>query len=170
MSAVLDKFIAIDVETANFEPSSICSIAAVKVENGVIVDRRYSLVNPEPNYYSRRCSAVHGLTDEDTLDAPSFGTVWSGWQSWLAGYRLIAHNAPFDSKCIRSACRIYGLEAPCNWGCTLHAARVKIPRGILQSKSLDSLCDFFGIRLENHHNALADAEACAKLAVILVDL
>ena len=166
----LDNFIAIDVETANFEPTSICSIGAVKVENGVIVDRRYSLVCPEPNYYTWRCRAVHGLSDEDTFDAPSFGTVWSEWQPWLEGYRLIAHNAAFDSKCIRSACRVYGLDEPCDWGCTLRAARAKIPRYVLPSKSLDSLCDFFALRLDNHHNALADAEACAKLAVILSDL
>lgn len=166
----MDRFIAIDVETANFEPSSICSIGAVKVENGVIVDRRYTLVCPEPNYYSARCVAVHGLTDDDTYDAPSFGRVWTDWADWLRGYRLIAHNAAFDSKCIAAACRIYGLEAPADWGCTLKAARRLIPRFTLPSKSLDSLCDFFGIPLHNHHNALDDAEACAKLALILSEL
>lgn len=166
----MNSFIAIDVETANFEPSSICSIGAVKVVDGVIVDRKYSLVCPEPNYYAYRCQCVHGLGDKDTFDAPSFGRVWEQWQPWLEGFRLIAHNAAFDSKCIKSACRIYGLAEPENWGCTLKAARRKIPRYALPSKSLDSLCDFFGIKLENHHNALDDAEACAKLAVILIDL
>lgn len=166
----MDRFIAVDVETANFEPTSICSIGAVKVEDGLIVDSRYSLVCPEPNYYTYRCMAVHGLGDRDTFDAPTFGTVWTEWEDWLRGYRLVAHNAAFDSKCIRSACRLYGLEEPAHWGCTLRAARRKIPRYTLPSKSLDSLCDFFGIRLDHHHNALADAEACAKLALILSDL
>lgn len=165
----MTDFIAIDVETANFEPSSICSIGAVKVVDGVITDTRYSLVCPEPNYYAYRCQCVHGLGDSDTCAAPSFGTVWSGWQEWLEGFRLIAHNAAFDSKCIREACRIYGLEPPADWGCTLRAARRKIPKYMLPSKSLDSLCDFFGIPLERHHNALDDARACARLAVILVD-
>lgn len=166
----MNSFVAIDVETANTEPSSICSIGAVKVVDGVIVDRKYSLVCPEPNYYSYVCQKVHGLGDKDTFDAPSFGKVWSEWEQWLSGFRLIAHNASFDSKCIKAACRIYGLDEPESWSCTLQAARRKIPRGILQSKSLDSLCDFFGIRLDHHHNALDDAEACAKLAMILVDL
>ncbi len=166
----MNSFIAIDVETANREPSSICAIGAVKVVDGVIVDKRYSLVCPEPNYYSIACSRVHGLTDSDTFDAPGFGTVWKEWQPWLAGFRLIAHNAAFDSRCIKEACRIYGLEEPGNWGCTLMAARRKIPRSVLQSKSLDSLCDFFGIPLEHHHCALDDAEAAAKIAIILIDL
>lgn len=165
-----DSFIAIDVETANFEPSSICSIGAVKVENGKVIDRRYSLVCPEPNYYTWRCTAVHGLSDADTFDAPSFGTVWSEWLPWLEGYRLVAHNAAFDSKCIRSACSLYGLDAPADWGCTLRAARMLIPRHVLPSKSLDSLCDFFGIRLDNHHNALADADAVVGIVAGLQDI
>ncbi|MDO4320222.1 MAG: 3'-5' exonuclease [Bacteroidales bacterium] len=165
----MTEFIAIDVETANFEPSSICSIGAVKVHDGVIVDSRYSLVCPEPDYYNYRCKAVHGLCEDDTRDAPAFGTVWRQWQPWLDGYRLIAHNARFDRKCIVAACRIYGIEPPSDWGCTLQAARTKIPRYALPSKSLDSLCDFFGIPLENHHNALDDATACARLAVVLMD-
>lgn len=36
------------------------------------------------------------------------------------------------------------------------------------SKSLDSLCEFFGIPLEHHHNALDDAIAAAKLGIILL--
>lgn len=164
----MDNFIAIDVETANFEPSSICAIGAVKVCNGVIVDRRYSLVRPEPDWYSSACVRVHGITDDDTYDAPSFGTVWSAWSEWLEGYRLVAHNAAFDSRCINAACRMYGLERPSSFSCTLQAARKSIPRGMCASKSLDSLCDFFGIPLRNHHCALDDAEACAKLAIILL--
>ena len=164
----MDNFIAIDVETANHNPSSICAIAAVKVRGGVIVDSKYSLVNPEPDYYSWQCTRVHGLTDDDTWNAPSFGTVWSQWQEWLEDLPLAAHNARFDSGCIAAACRIYGLEAPAQpWLCTCVAARRQIPRGILPSKGLASLCDFFGIAL-NHHNALSDAEACAKLGILLL--
>lgn len=166
----MEPFIAIDVETANFEPSSICAIGACKVENGVITDTRYTLVCPEPNYYTWGCRKVHGLCDDDTFDAPSFGRVWKEWASWLQGYRLIAHNAAFDSKCIREACRVYGLEPPAEWGCTLVEARRKIPRYVLPSKSLDSLCDFFGIPLLQHHNAMHDATACAKIALTLMDL
>ncbi|MDE6277088.1 MAG: 3'-5' exoribonuclease [Muribaculaceae bacterium] len=172
----MKTFIAIDVETANFEASSICAIGAVKVRDGIITDRRYSLVCPEPNYYTWRCTQVHGLTDADTWNAPSFGTLWKEWEPWLReglgeGEEpvFVAHNARFDSRCIREACRIYGLEAPELWGDTLAAARKSIPRGMLASKSLDSLCSFFGIPLEKHHCALDDAIACAKLGTILLD-
>lgn len=165
----MNDFIAIDVETANGHRSSICSIGAVKVRDGVIVDRRYTLVKPEPDWYAYYCTQVHGLTDDDTWNAPSFGSVWTAWTDWLEGLPLVAHNAPFDSGCIRAACSIYGLEPPEQpFLCTLKAARSTIPRGMCASKSLDSLCQYFGIPLKNHHNALDDAEACAKLAVVLL--
>lgn len=164
----MDRFIAIDVETANPEPTSICAIGAVKVENGLITDSRYSLVNPEPDWYLQACVRVHGITDADTFDAPSFGSLWKQWLPWLDGFTLVAHNAPFDSRCIRAACRCYSLEPPAEFRCTLAAARRSVPKGMCASKSLDALCDFFGIPLKNHHCALDDAEACAKLAIILL--
>lgn len=164
----MNDFIAIDVETANHERSSICAIGAVKVRGGIVVDKRYSLICPEPNWYSWRCTQVHGLTDDDTWNAPSFGTVWRQWSDWLEDMPLVAHNAPFDSSCIRAACRIYGLDEPDNFLCTLAAARRSIPKGVCPSKSLDMLCEFFGIPLERHHDALADAEACAALAIVLL--
>lgn len=165
----MDSFIAVDVETANYERSSICAIGAVKVCGCVIQSKRYSLVRPEPDWYSRKCTAVHGLTDNDTWNAPSFGTLWKQWQPWLGNLPLVAHNAAFDAGCIREACNIYGLECPKQpFMCTLTAARRTIPRSACPSKSLDSLCDFFGISLEHHHNALDDALACAKLAIVLL--
>ncbi len=96
----MDNFVAVDVETANRERSSICSIGAVKVKDGVVVDRKYSLICPEPEWYSRYNTAVHGLSEEDTWDAPNFGDVWADWQEWLEGLPLVAHNAQFDRGCI----------------------------------------------------------------------
>lgn len=54
-------FIAIDFETANQQPSSVCSVGAVMVQNGQVADSFYSLIQPGPNYYSYFCQRVHGL-------------------------------------------------------------------------------------------------------------
>ena len=69
-------FAAIDFETANECPSSVCSVGVVVVRGGVIVDRFYSLIHPEPEYYQWFCRRVHGLGPEDTEDAPAFPFVW----------------------------------------------------------------------------------------------
>lgn len=165
----MDNFVAIDVETANYNRSSICSIGCVKVRDGVIVDSFYSLVHPEPDWYVSRFTDIHGLSDDDTYNAPPFDRVWQQVLNFSEGLPFVAHNAVFDYGCIKEACKVYRLEPPENpFLCTLVAARKKIPRFACPSKSLPYLCQFFGITFNDHHNALADAEGCAKIAMILL--
>ena len=57
---MIRDFIAIDFETANQQPSSVCSIGVVMVRNGQVADSFYSLIQPEPNYYNYWCQRVHG--------------------------------------------------------------------------------------------------------------
>lgn len=163
----MKSFVAIDVETANYQPTSICSVGCVKVVDGEIVDSFYSLVHPEPDWYVRRFTAIHGLCSDDTYDAPPFDHVWRQVEEFASGLPYVAHNARFDHGCISAACRIYQLEPPSPFQCTLIQARRKISRMACPSKSLPNLCQYFGITFENHHNALADAEGCAKLALLL---
>jgi len=65
---MLRDFIAIDFETANQHPSSVCSVGVVMVRDGQMVDSFYSLIQPEPNYYSYFCQRVHGITQIETDD------------------------------------------------------------------------------------------------------
>ena len=48
----MKDFAAIDFETANNERSSVCSVGVVIVRGGEIVDKFYSLIKPEPEYYT----------------------------------------------------------------------------------------------------------------------
>lgn len=165
----MNDFVAIDVETANNEPSSICAIGAVKVRDGIIVDSIYTLIYPEPEYYSHFCTAVHGITMADTQDAPNFATAWRRIYAWTEGLPLVAHNAAFDHKCIDAACRVYRLEPPAQeFLCTLKAARRAIPKALCPSKTLPCVCSYLGIPFEHHHNAMADARGCAQLAMVLL--
>lgn len=173
----MDNFIAIDVETANNEPTSICAIGAVKVHDGAIVDRFYSLVRPEPNWYIRYFSeSIHGICRSDTDSAGTFDRVWEEMCGQF-GFNadniddvvFVAHNKMFDERCLRAAHRTYGMTWPDNpFYCTLTAARRRIPKQLVGSYSLPYVCDFMGIPFYNHHNALADAEACAKIAMTLL--
>ena len=72
----MKDFVAIDFETANSERSSVCAVGVVVVRDGQIVDELYSLIKPEPDYYSYWCTKVHGLNASDTFSAPSFPEVW----------------------------------------------------------------------------------------------
>ena len=47
----LSSYNCLDFETANEQPSSVCSVGVVIVRNDIIVDSFYSLIHPEPEYY-----------------------------------------------------------------------------------------------------------------------
>lgn len=166
----MDNFVAVDVETANRQPSSICAIGAVKVVDGTITQRFYELVKPEPEYHSRYLTEqVHGIDASMTQNAPTFDAVWRHLQNIIGYYPLVAHNKVFDERCIKAAFRTYGMDYPdYTFLCTLQKARRHIPRTLCQSFSLPCLCNFLGIPFNDHHNALADAEACAKIAMAIL--
>lgn len=156
-------FAAIDFETANNERSSVCSVGVVIVRDGEVVDRFYSLIQPEPNYYSYWCSRVHGLTCADTDDAPVFPHVWAQIEPLIAGLPLVAHNSRFDEGCLKAVFRVYQMDYPDYLFLdTLRAARHLLPN--LDNHQLHTVAAACGYRLTRHHNALADADACACIA------
>lgn len=166
----MKNFVTLDVETANGNRSSICSIGCIKVKDGEVVDNFYSLVHPEPDYYWSKFTDIHGLSDEDTWDAPPFDAVWRKIETWSEGLPIVAHNASFDYGCITAACRIYQLGAPEPFLCTLKAARRNLKRAFCRSFSLPNLCEFLGVEFNNHHNALADAHGVVGLVKRLEEI
>ena len=96
----MNNFAAIDFETANNEPTSVCSVGVVVVRNGEVVDTFYSLIQPEPNYYYYWNTRVHGLSRKDTDTAPLFPDVWAQVEPLIEGLPLVAHNKAF-ANCTR---------------------------------------------------------------------
>jgi len=164
----MTDFAAIDFETANSERSSVCSVGVVIVRNGEVVDTFYSLIQPEPNYYSYLCTRVHGLCHNDTDDAPLFPDVWEQIEPMIAGLPLVAHNSPFDEGCLHAVFRTYQMDYPDYiFLDTLRASRHKLP--YLPNHQLHTVAAALGYDLTNHHHALADAVACAWIAREIMD-
>ena len=160
---MLRDFAAIDFETANNERSSVCSVGVVVVRNGEIVDKFYSLIQPEPNYYNSWCSQVHGLCREDTEDAPVFPKVWEQVEPLIEDLPLVAHNSPFDEGCLKAVFRVYQMDYPDYlFYDTCRVSRRTFP--YLANHQLQTVAAECGYYLEHHHHALADAEACAWIA------
>lgn len=162
---IMRDFAAIDFETANSSRTSVCSVGIVVVHDGRMVDSAYRLIRPAPNYYSPFCTAVHGLTRRDTDAAPEFPAVWRELQPLIAGLPLVAHNSPFDEGCLRAVHELYGMPYP-HYGfhCTCRASR-RIFGKTLPNHRLHTVSAACGYDLTNHHHALADAEACAAIAI-----
>ena len=158
----MKNFAAIDFETANQQRTSVCSVGIVIVRDGEIVDSYYSLIKPEPEYYSYWNTRVHGLTMEDTMNARVFPEVWAEIQPKIEGLPLVAHNKAFDESCLKAVFRVYQMDYPdYEFYCTCIASRKRWPGG---HHNLDIIAARCGYDLKNHHHALADAEACAWIA------
>ena len=163
----MTDFAAIDFETANQCRSSVCSVGVVIVHDGMIVDRFYSLIQPTPNYYTHWTTEIHGLTHNDTDNAPIFPEVWKQINPLIKGLPLVAHNSPFDEGCLRSVFKTYEMKYPgYPFYCTLKASRKLQPE--LPNHRLDTVAETCNFNLTNHHNAIADAEACAAIALKLL--
>lgn len=157
------NFAAIDFETANNERTSVCSVGIVVVRDGLFADTYYSLIQPEPNYYTYWCTRVHGLTCEDTDQAPLFPDVWADVAPLIEGLPLVAHNKAFDEGCLKAVFRCYQMDYPdYEFHCTCIGARRRLPW--LPNHQLHTVAEACGYHLANHHHALADAEACAWIA------
>lgn len=156
----MTDFAAIDFETANQDRSSVCAVGIVVVRNREITDKFYSLIQPEPNYYSYFNTRVHGLSAADTDNALVFPKVWKKVEPLIKGIPLVAHNRPFDEACLKDVFRVYQMDYPdYEFYCTLKASRKQL-KG-LPNYQLHTVARYCGYEMRNHHEALDDAYACA---------
>lgn len=161
-------FAAIDFETANQIRSSVCSVGVVVVRNGEIVDKFYSLISPRPNFFTYWTTQVHGLTMQDVEEAPAFPDVWAQIAPKIGDLPLVSHNSPFDEGCLKAAFDEYGMQYPnYEFHCTCRASRQQL-KNELPNHQLPTVAAYCGFHLEDHHHALADAEACAAIAIKLL--
>lgn len=159
---MIEKFAAIDFETANWHRTSVCSVGVIVMNRGEVEDRFYSLIQPAPNFYCRRNTEIHGLSREDTEEAPAFPTVWREIVPMIKGIPLVAHNSMFDEGCLKAVHQLYEMNYPdYRFYCTYRLSR-KLFKG-LENYQLHTVSAFCGYELENHHHALADAEACGVI-------
>ncbi len=154
-------FVAIDFETANNRRDSACAIGLVKVAGGEIVDAAVHLIRPPTRDFV--FTYIHGLAWRDVAASPDFGTLWPAIDAFIAGAKfLAAHNASFDKGVLHACCASYGLKAPPQpFLCTVKLSR---RTWAITPTRLSDVCRELGIAL-NHHEALSDAMACARIVL-----
>ena len=163
------NFSAIDFETATGKRNSACAVSIVSVKNAEIIEEWYTLIKPPNNYYSQMCTNVHGLEAFDTYTSFNFKQIYFEIEKRLINIPIVAHNSSFDKSVFFKTAEYYNIQVSDkvarNWYCTLKLYRKlkKIDTRIKNLK-LNTLCDIFNIELE-HHNALSDTVACAKLFI-----
>lgn len=158
------NFVAIDFETANNYANSACSVGLVRVENLKITEEYYTLIKPPKMVFNPMNIQIHGIRPRDVENEPRFDDLWeTEILPFMRGLPLVAHNASFDMGVLRALISHYDLYQPSiRYACTVTGAR-KTYNG-LQNHRLNTVSEHLGIKL-NHHQALDDARACAKIMV-----
>ena len=149
------NFVAIDFETAT--PTAACQIGIVVVRKGEIIEEVCRYIQPPENKYNKKNITVHHITPDITKDAPTFDKLWPDIRKYFHCQLIVCHNASFDMSIVQKEIYRYNLEdfKPMSIVCTYELTGAK----------LDVACSDYGITIDNHHDALSDARACAELFI-----
>lgn len=154
----LHYFTALDFETFTPERSSACAIGLVKVVDGHIVHKFYSLINPIPDSRPKNNSLINGITPEMVAVAPTFKQLWPTIKEIIGQDVIVCHNASFDHAVWDEQMRAYCTPEDLHkyhFVCTFE----------MTGLSLVDACAKHKIEIGHHHDALDDAEACAKIMI-----
>lgn len=160
-------FTAIDFETANSFRGSPCSVGLVRVRDGRAVDKQHWLIRPPEgaDRFDSWNTAIHGITAEMVANAPRWKEVLPQIVNYIGDDVAVAHNAGFDIGVIRYACEVDNIEWPeMSFLCSLVMARRTLA---LPTYRLPFVAASLGFELENHHDALADANAVVEIVTRL---
>lgn len=155
------NFLALDVETANSDFSSICQIGIVEFLDGQVNPRLKTLINPQ-GYFDPFNISIHGITPADVKDAPTFKEVHKDLIDILTG-KVTVHHMPFDRVAITRACFKDKLEViePI-WLDSARIVRRTWDEFAHSGFGLANITQHLGIEF-THHDAFEDARAAGNV-------
>jgi len=161
-------FVVVDLETTggSAQYDRVLEVAAIRVRNGVVLDRFEQLVEPGipiPPIVTR----ITGINAALVRGKPRFESFLPDLRRLFEGAVVVAHNASFDCNFLSNAFSRAGIAWEGDRVCTLRLARRLMPG--LYSYRLDSLCAFLGFSFVQRHRAGADAEATLSLLLHLLE-
>ena len=137
----------------------------MKVRDGVIAERAGWLIHPPHGYdeFHPGNIRIHGIYPEDVCEAPGWRDQLADLMGFAGHDTLVAHNAGFDMGVVRAACAATTTRCPdFDYLCSLQVARRTYT---LPSYRLPAAAHAAGFDGFHHHNATADAEACAHIII-----
>lgn len=160
-------FVALDVETANADLSSICQIGIAEFKDGNITGEVSTLIDPE-DYFDPMNVFIHGITPDDVISAPTFGQVSELINQYLAG-AICATHTHFDRSAFLQASAKHGVPMPdCTWLDTARVARRTWESVARKGYGLSNLASMLEIEFQ-HHDALEDAKAAGKVLCAAIE-
>ena len=162
-AALTQRYVAFDLEMPNRFGDRISAIGISVVENGRIVKRYYSLVNPECRF-DPYAAELTGINAALVADKPTFPEIWDDIRGYLTNEILVAHSAQGDLHVLSNCLSSYGIEWTPTVRCLCTLAMGNLCYPDLENHRLDTMCESLGITLD-HHNAGSDADGSALLLI-----
>lgn len=160
-------FTVIDLETSHFHPDKgamIIEIAAVKIANNQIVDKRTQLINPERKV-SQKITELTSITNEMLKDKEVYREVLPKFYEFIKGTVVVAHNSSFDwDRFLLHFFKKVGIFPDNQVVDTLKLSREFLD---IPSYKLEEICKHLNIEHSNKHRALGDALATAEAFLYL---
>ena len=158
----------LDIETTGgkFNEEGITEIAIYKYDGHEIVDQLITLVNPERDIQPFVVNLT-GINSKMLVNAPKFYEIAKRIIELTKDCIVVAHNAVFDYRILKTEFRRLGFDFQSETLCTVDLTKKLIPD--LDSYSLGKLCKTLCIPVSNRHRAEGDALATVKLFKILLD-
>ncbi|MBZ4042374.1 exonuclease domain-containing protein [Flavobacterium hibisci] len=158
----------LDIETTGgqFNEEGITEIAIYKFDGHEVVDQFISLVNPEIPIQPF-VAKLTGINNAMLSSAPKFYEVAKRIIEITSDCIIVAHNASFDYRILRTEFRRLGYNFESKTLCTVELAQKLIPEQ--PSYSLGKLVRSLGIPIADRHRASGDAIATTKLFKILLE-
>lgn len=161
------NFIAIDVETANANASSICQIGLAFFNNGELVDTWSTLINPKTTFDYINTS-IHGIDEDDVINAPTFSDIYNELKNLIENQLLVSHM-PFDKVSLNKAFAKNNLEnIPCMWLDSARVVRRTWKELSVKGYGLSNVASKLNIEFK-HHDALEDAKTCGLILIRALD-
>ena len=158
----------IDIETTGgkFDTESITEIAIIKYNGEKVLDKFSTLINPEKKIDSF-VEKLTGINNKMLKNAPKFYNVAKRIINITDGCVLVAHNALFDYRILKTEFRRLGYNYKKKTLCTVNLSKKLIPNK--DSYSLEKLTKALGIPLKRNHRAFDDTIATFNLFKLLED-
>lgn len=162
MYAILD----IESTGGKYNEEGIMEIAIHRFDGREVTDQFICLINPEREIQPF-VAKLTGINNKMLRSAPKFHEVAKRIVEITDGAVLVAHNAQFDYRILRTEFRRLGYDFQRKTLCTVDLSKQLIPDA--ESHSLGKLARSLGIPMSDRHRANGDALATLKLFKLLLN-
>lgn len=159
---MLKEYVVVDLEMTGLKPArdKILEIGGTHIKDGVIVKEYHTLVNPGM-IIPKEVTELTGITQEMAEEGVDIQRAMRDFLEFADNFVLVGHNILYDYSFLKQNAVNCNLTLESPVVDTLKLSRKLLPD--LESKTLESVCNYFGIKREQQHRALEDARATGQI-------